>query len=49
VKKTGNLKPFVVLILIVLALSLVLQTFKNTQRYKDNEIALSELEQSYTN
>lgn len=49
VKKSGNLKPFAILILIVLILSLVLQTFKNTQKYKDNEIALNQLEQSYKN
>lgn len=47
IKKQPNFKPFAVLILIVLILSLILQTLNTTQKYSDTNIALNELEQNF--
>lgn len=47
VKKQTNFKPFAILILIVLILSLVLQTLNSAQKYSDSDIALNELEQKF--
>ena len=48
VKKVNNNKPFFILIAIVLIMSLVLQTFNNMQKYKDESIWLNQLEENYT-
>ncbi|MDD2907291.1 MAG: ATP-dependent zinc metalloprotease FtsH [Candidatus Gracilibacteria bacterium] len=47
VKKVNNYRPFGILILIVLILSLILQTLNTTQKYSDTDIALNELEQNF--
>ncbi len=47
IKKQPNLKPFGILILIVLILSLILQALNTTQKYNDNNIALNKLEQNF--
>ncbi len=46
-KKKNNFKPFAILILIVLILSVVLETVNQNQRYADETIALSQLEENY--
>lgn len=46
-KKKNNFKPFAILILIVLILAVVLETVNNNQRYADENIALSQLEENY--
>lgn len=47
IKKKNNFKPFAILILIVLILSVVLETVNQNVRYKDESIALSQLESNY--
>ncbi|MDD3144620.1 MAG: ATP-dependent zinc metalloprotease FtsH [Candidatus Gracilibacteria bacterium] len=47
IKKQPNFKPFAILILVVLILSLILQTLNTTQKYSDTNIALNELEQNF--
>jgi len=47
IKKQNNFKPFAILILVVLVLSLILQTLNNAQKYSDSDIALNELEQKF--
>lgn len=48
VKKVNNFKPFAVLILIVLVLSIILQTVNQNQKYSDENIALNQLERNFT-
>ncbi len=47
IKKKNNFKPFAILILIVLILSVVLETVNQNVRYKDENIALNQLEKNY--
>lgn len=48
VKKVNNFKPFAILIVIVLVLSIILQTINQNQKYSDENIALNELERNFT-
>lgn len=47
IKKENNYKPFGILILVVLILSVILQTLNNAQKFVDTEIALNQLEQNF--
>ena len=47
VKKQPNLKPFAILIIVVLVLSIILQTLNGAKKYSDSDIALNELEQKF--
>lgn len=49
VKKANNFKPFLVLVLIVLLLAVILQTLQSAQKYNDNEVSLTQLEENYNN
>lgn len=48
-KKKNWFKPFAILILIVLILSVVLQTLNSSQKFVDENIALNQLEQKFSN
>ncbi|MDD3793593.1 MAG: ATP-dependent zinc metalloprotease FtsH [Candidatus Gracilibacteria bacterium] len=48
IKKQPNFKPFGILILVVLILSVILQTLNSAQKYIDTEIALNQLEQNFS-
>lgn len=47
IKKENSYKSFGILILIVLILSVILQTLNSAQKYIDNEIWLNQLEQNF--
>ena len=48
-RKPNKLKPYGILILIVLILSVVLQTLNSSQKFVDTEIALNQLEDKFSN
>lgn len=48
IKKKNPFKAFVILILIVLILSVILQTLNNVKKFSDENIALSQLEQNFS-